>query len=201
MFRYLILLSLLFSTKKIVAFRTNLVTDLPQKFVFPSRIQIFKPTSFYSPQASFLQIRHANRSICSLNAMGNATFPCRCFGFPSKNYELLIDNTSKFEFSVISEKKFLKVPENSSSCQPLSIIVDPDILCDGLNLLLVLQYSPYVNNMIARTDDLYFATELEMELKKSLTIPCEHLCLPGIYRIALVSDGQIVQVCLIYVFF
>lgn len=174
-------------------------TDLPsnsnlsQEFVFPHQVLLFTAVSFYIPRASFLQIRHMNRSLCSLNAVGDAMFPCKCFGFPSHHYELLIDNISIFKFSVVVGKKFWRTPSNPIICQPLMIEFDSGIFCSGLNLSLHLQFSSSAIN-VGKSDELKFKTEAEMPLERKIIFPCYHLCFPGIYRIAMVNGGRIVQV-------
>lgn len=177
-----------------------LSSNLSQEFIFPHEVLLFTAVPFYSPRASFLRIRHMNYSICSLNAMGNAIFPCRCFGFPSTHYELLIDNILIFKFSVIVEKKFWKVPENPIICQSLAIEFNSNVLCSELNLSLHLQYAPSTINT-GKTNELKFKTEAEVPLRKKVLFPCHHLCFPGIYRITVMNGRWIVQVSIISFFF
>uniref|UniRef100_A0A8R1XTV2 Uncharacterized protein n=1 Tax=Onchocerca volvulus TaxID=6282 RepID=A0A8R1XTV2_ONCVO len=167
--------------------------NLSQGFVFPREVLLFTAVPFYSPRASFLLIRHMNRSLCSLNAMGNAVFPCRCFAFPSDHYELLIDNISIVKFSVIIREKSWKIPETPIICQPLVIEFDSNMVCSELNLSLHLQYIPSTIS-IRKTDNLKFKSEAEMTLKEKVVFPCHHLCFPGIYRIIIMNDGKMAQV-------
>ncbi|VDK84710.1 unnamed protein product [Litomosoides sigmodontis] len=162
-------------------------------FVFPHQVSLFTAVSFYIPRASFLRIRHMNRSLCSLNAEGDAMFPCRCFAFPSHHYELLIDNISTFKFSVVVWKKFWKSPSKPMLCQPMMIEFDSDIFCSGLNLSLHLQSAAPAINVVGESDELKFNTEAEMPLQRRVIFPCYHLCFPGIYRIVLVNGGRVVQ--------
>ncbi|VDN24696.1 unnamed protein product [Gongylonema pulchrum] len=129
--------------------------------------------------------------------MGNVTFPCRCFAFPSSHYELLVGDTKKLEFSVISEKEFLQIPENISACQPLEILFDEDAFCYGLDLTLQVLYSP-ANEIATSDDELHFTKEFQVPLAKPVKIPCQYLCLPGVYRFAVVTDGLLVKVRLFF---
>ncbi|KAM3729199.1 Calpain-5 [Dirofilaria immitis] len=168
------------------------ISNLSQGLIFPREVLLFTAVSFYIPRASFLRIRYMNRSLCSLNAMGNAIFPCRCFGFPSDHYELIIDNTPILKFSVIVDKKFWKIPENPIICQPLVIEFDSNILCNELNLSLLLQYAPSTVND-RKIDNLKFKNETEMPLEKKVIVNCRYLCFPGIYRITVINSGWMIQ--------
>lgn len=199
---FLCLISILFilNDRVVCAGRIDLPSNnLSEEIIFPREVLLFTAVSFHSPRASFIQIRHMNRSLCSLNAMGYAIFPCRCFGFPSDHYELLIDNISIFKFSVIVGKKFWKIPENPIICQPLVIEFDSSIFCSEFNLSLHLQYAP---STIAtgKRNELKFKTENEMPLERKVIFPCYHLCFPGMYRILIMNGGWTVQVNVITFF-
>ncbi|VDN00709.1 unnamed protein product [Thelazia callipaeda] len=166
--------------------------DSSRKFTFPQKVSLFTAVHFHTSQASFLRIRYLNQSICSLNIMGNATIPCKCFAFPSDQYELLIDNKLITKFAVISSQEFWNVPKDPIPCKSLQIDFNHNYFCTELNLTVRLQFSLEINSK--KENDLKFTNELEVPYKKSITFSCYHFCLPGIYRIALINGDSIIQV-------
>lgn len=158
---------------------------------FSDHVSLLEPLKYYIPRATFLQVRHQNIPTCSMNAFGNFTFPCFCFPYPSDHYQLLIDNNLFANFSVYLPRQYFSSPLAHTACTPL-IIPESHFVCEGVLLEMKLLYSPF--HTVASESELIFNEVYRDSLENLTSIPCEYICLPGFYKIALMSNSHMIQV-------
>ncbi|VDK43243.1 unnamed protein product [Anisakis simplex] len=142
-------------------------------------------------QASFIQVKHNKHSMCSFNAMGNATFPCRCFPFPHPNYELIINGAIILKnLTVIQPNISIQLPKEHSVAHPLTLHNIPK-LCPQLSYALHLQYRSTI--VMPQREQQFSTIERFVLSSSAVTIPCNNFSVPGFYRVVITQGENIVK--------